>query len=412
MSKHKPLTVSQKAFIFIVLMSIMSLFNDMVFEGANSVQGKFESFLGAPTIVIAAVGGVATLLGSGLRLFFGWLSDKTKKYWLFTILGYTIDMASVPLLALVPNGKWQLAVFFILMEKFGKAIKKPSKSALVSFAAKERGAGKSFALGEALDQIGACIGPLILTAVYSWRAQDSQYAQYIWGFAFLSIPAILCLALLWTSRFLFPKPESFEHDSKEKLGSFLTSKTYILFVVAAFVFAMGFMDSFGLIDKHLADLSLVSDNLFPLLYSYAMLVDAVAALLFGFLYDRIGFYSVGLAALLTAPYAFCFFWNTNLSIVFLGLTFWGIGMGAMESVLLSGVTSLSPKADRAKAFGFYELAYGVSAFAFSFLHSYLYENHPLVLCIFTCASVGVSGILFFLCEPLHRKEEAAAVAAK
>ena len=405
MSKRKPLTLAQKAFAFIVLMSIMSLFNDMVFEGANSVQGKFESFLGAPTIVIAAVGGVATLLGSGLRLFFGSLSDKTKKYWLFTILGYTIDMASVPLLAAVPNGKWQLAVFFILMEKFGKAIKKPSKSALVSFAAKERGAGKSFALGEALDQIGACIGPLILTAVYSLRLQDSEYSQYVWGFASLSIPAILCLALLWTSRFLFPKPESFEHDSKEKIGSFLSSKTYVLFVIGAFVFAMGFMDSFGLINKHLGDLTLLPDNLFPLLYSYAMLIDALSALLFGYLYDHIGFRSVGLAALFTAPYAFCFFMNSNLLIVFLGLTFWGIGMGAMESVLLSGVTSLSPKADRAKAFGFYELAYGVSAFAFSFLHAYLYENHPMVLCVFTSVTIGVSSVLFFLCEPLHQKEE-------
>ena len=68
-------------------MSIMSLFNDMTFEGANGALGAFESYLGAPTVAIAAVSGIGTLLGCALRMLSLHFTDKTKKYWAFTIVG-------------------------------------------------------------------------------------------------------------------------------------------------------------------------------------------------------------------------------------------------------------------------------------------------------------------------------------
>lgn len=398
--------VAKAAFAFIVLMSVMSLFNDMTFEGANSALGAFESYLGAPTVAITAVGGIGTLLGCSLRMLSGFLADKTKKYWLFTILGYCIDVLSVPLLALVPDGWWQLAIVFVLTEKIGKAIKKPAKSSLISFASKQTGEGKSFAFAEALDQIGACIGPMILTLVYTIGSSLTAYQKYVIGFAVLGIPALICIALLLIARRKFPAPENFEAKDKSEPGSIWKSKAYLVFVAAAFFFAAGYLDSFSLIDKHLADLSLLNADYLPLLYSYAMLIDALSAVLFGFLFDKIGFLSVGIASVLSAPYAFCFFApHTNLTSVFLGLTSWGIGMGAIESILQAGVSKLSPKEQRARAYGFFELFYGLSSFAFSFLIAYLYDHNRWLLCYLSLLFVGVGTILFFLCQPLYLKEK-------
>lgn len=393
------------AFIFLLLMAVASLFNDMTFEGANSVLGSFEDFLGAPTMVIAVVGGVAALLGSSLRILFGYLTDKTGKYWLFTILGYAIDMAAVPCLALVPRNGWVLAIVFILAERVGKAIKKPAKSSLMSFASKQLGEGKSFALGEAMDQIGACLGPLLLTGIYLFMGEAERYLKYIVGFACLAIPGSLCVMMLVLAKRKYPNPEQFEASKpKEQLGSFWKSKAFMLFVFAAAIFAAGYMDSFSLINKHIYSLGIISVENLPLLYSYAMFIDAISALFFGFLYDKVSFASVGLAALLTAPYAFCFFLTDKLWAIFLGLTAWGIGMGAMESVLLSGVATLSRKEERARAYGFFELFYGLSSFGFSFLVAYLYDTSAMALCIFSCVCVAVAAALFFLCSPLSKSK--------
>jgi predicted MFS family arabinose efflux permease len=96
---------------------------------------------------------------------FGKLADRTKKYWLLTIIGYTVDVLAVPALALVHEKGWILACALLIIERTGKAIKKPAKNTITSFAASQEGAGKSFAIQELLDQIGAFLGPVLLYIV-------------------------------------------------------------------------------------------------------------------------------------------------------------------------------------------------------------------------------------------------------
>lgn len=399
------------SFSFIVLMALVSLFSDMTHEGANSINGAFESYLGAPTMVITVVGGVASLLGFGLRFVSGILADRTKHYWTFTIIGYFIDLVAVPLLALVPENGWILAVCFILLEKVGKAVKKPAKDTIVSFAATENGVGKSFALGEVLDQLGACIGPMILTLTYVIKSDLDSYHKYTVGFAVLGIPAIVCMGLLFWAFFKFPHPEQFERDEspKDKEVSFAKKPAYILFLVASAFLALGFLDSFGLMSKHLSDLSssgaiAITSDYIPLLYSYAMLIDALSALAFGFLYDKIGFVSVAIAVFLTAPYSFFLFMIDSTWAVFVGLTLWGIGMGASESVMKCGVTTLSGKNHRARAFGTYELVYGIAAFGGSFLIGWLYDASTLALCLVSVLTIGVSSIVYLASDKERRRD--------
>ena len=76
-------------------------------------------------------------------------------------------MLAVPALALA--GRWEIAAVLIIMERIGKAIRTPGSDAMLSDATKEIGRGKGFGLHEALDQIGAVLGPLIVSGVLYFK---------------------------------------------------------------------------------------------------------------------------------------------------------------------------------------------------------------------------------------------------
>jgi hypothetical protein len=152
---------------FIFLMGLVSLLSDMTHEGAKSILGAYLAFMGASAAAIGFISGFGEFLGYSLRLFTGFLADKTKKYWLITLIGYAIDLFAIPALALIPQNGWIYACILIIIQRTGKALKKPAKNTLVSFAASEVGQGKSFAILEFIDQIGAFSGPLILFFIIS-----------------------------------------------------------------------------------------------------------------------------------------------------------------------------------------------------------------------------------------------------
>ena len=182
--------------LFILLFGIVSLFSDMTHEGASSIRGAYLSLLGASAGTIGFVSGLGELIGYSMRYVFGKLTDKTKKYWPMVILGYTLDIIAVPALALVHEDGWIAACLLLVIQRMGKAIKKPAKDTVMSFAASQEGAGKSFGLQELLDQIGAFLGPVLLYLVMLFQAEGSTFALYSRCFAFLAIPSAITLLLL------------------------------------------------------------------------------------------------------------------------------------------------------------------------------------------------------------------------
>ena len=151
-----------QAMAFIVLFGVVSLFSDMTHEGASSIRGAYLSLLGASAGMIGFVSGLGELIGYSMRYVFGRLTDKSKLYWPMTIFGYTLDVLAVPALALTGEGGWVAACLLLVVQRMGKAIKKPAKDTIMSFAASQEGAGKSFGIQEVLDQIGAFLGPVLL----------------------------------------------------------------------------------------------------------------------------------------------------------------------------------------------------------------------------------------------------------
>ena len=142
-NKKKPMS---QAMVFIALFGIVSLFSDMTHEGASSIRGVYLSLLDASAGTIGFISGLGELIGYSMRYVFGKITDKTKKYWPMTILGYVLDIAAVPALALVGKNGWIAACALLVVQRMGKAVKKPAKDTVMSFAASQAGSGKSFAL--------------------------------------------------------------------------------------------------------------------------------------------------------------------------------------------------------------------------------------------------------------------------
>lgn len=359
------------AMSFILMMGVVALFSDMTHEGARSVLGAYLGVAGASAAVIGFVSGLGEFVGYSLRLLTGIITDRTKKYWLLTILGYAVDVLAIPALALVPENGWVLACALIVLERVGKAIKKPAKNTLISFAASEEGAGKGFAIQEFVDQIGAFLGPVILFFVLLVKRDGNQLDAYRLCFLVLGVPALITIALLFFARRKFPHPEYFEKAADEKTP-FRANAGFWIYIAGICCLAFGFID-FPLITLHVSRTALVDADTLPLLYAGAMVVDAFAALWFGFLFDKRGIRVLMLSTAISAGSAVCIFGLTNLWATMLGVLLWGVGMGAQESVLKSVVSRIVPKANRAAGFGVFETAFGAAWFAGSLLTGALYD---------------------------------------
>lgn len=377
-SKH----LSQ-ALLFIMLFGIVSLFSDMTHEGASSIRGAYLALLGASAGTIGFISGLGELIGYSLRYVFGRIADKTKKYWLMTILGYVLDVLAVPALALVGEHGWIFACGLLVIQRMGKAIKKPAKDTIMSFAASQEGAGKSFGIQEVLDQIGAFAGPVLLYLVMLFKTEGTTFEIYSFCFAVLAIPGFITLILLLLTKHKFPNPENFEPDPKEYVA-FKMKKEFVFYIAGISFFAFGFVDysliimhvpnSFARLSSNLVETSnFINTGTLPLLYAGAMLVDAVAALFFGLMYDKKGVRALIYSTIISSPAAACIFGTDSVGMLLLGIALWGVGMGAQESILKAAVSTMVPKISRATGYGIFEFSFGVFWFFGSWLLGVLYD---------------------------------------
>jgi len=358
--------------LFIVLLGFVSLFADMTYESARSITGPFLLALGATGAVVGFISGLGEFLGYGLRIVSGWIADKTGKYWSITIAGYLINLLSVPALALV--GQWQLAAILIMTERIGKAVRNPSRDAMLSHATVEIGRGWGFGLHEAMDQIGAMLGPLIIAGVFYF------HGGYREAFGVLIIPAVLAISILLFARFLYPSPKDLE-VSTAKIETKGLSKVYWIYLIAVALNGAGYAD-FPLIAYHFKKVATVSEQWIPVFYAIAMGVDALAALLFGYLFDRKGLPILIFSVILSASFApLCFlggFYGAAL-----GMILWGIGMGAQESIMRAAVALLVPKEKRGVGYGVFNTGYGFFWFLGSTALGLLYDFSISALIIFS-----------------------------
>ncbi|EEA85580.1 MFS transporter [Peptacetobacter hiranonis] len=388
-----------QAMLFIIFFGIVSLFSDMTHEGASSIRGAYFTILGASAGAIGFVSGLGELIGYSMRYVFGRIADKRKNYWFMTIFGYVIDVLAVPALALVGENGWIAAAILLIIQRMGKAIKKPAKDTIMSFAASQEGVGKSFGIQEMLDQIGAFLGPVLLYLVMLFKTTGTTFEIYSTCFAVLAIPGAITIIMLLITRKKFPNPENFEPEAKEFVP-FEMKKSFKYYIMGISLFAFGFID-YSLVIMHISrnftsiagglaeTSSIINSGTIPLLYAGAMLVDAVAALIFGYMYDKKGVKVLVLSTIISAPFSAFVFLGKSVPMVIFGVVLWGIGMGAQESILKAAVTTMVPKSSRATGYGIFECSFGIFWFLGSWLLGVLYDvSVPVMVVVSVVAQIA------------------------
>lgn len=388
----------RNAIKILVFFGLISLFGDIVYEGARSVNGPYLKVLGADAAVVGLIGGLAEFLGYAVRLISGVITDKRKSYWFFIFLGYGM-LISIPLLSLTDT--WQLAAVFIVMERLGKALRSPAKDTVVSETAKEVGTGFGFGLQEALDQIGAVAGPLIFAGYFAVSGPGvKNISDYKTGYAFLWLPFALVMLCAF---FAFKNSGKIEKESKharEDDGGGL-NKTFWLYNIFSVATALGFFN-FILIGYHLKKTGIMPDAEIPLFYAVAMAIDGAIALYIGRLYDRMNAKSSdgkgGLATLIAMPLCSIlipiFGFSSSYPMAVIGVLLWGVVMGIQETVMKSAIADITPLKKRATGYGIFNTTFGVAALISGTVMGLLYE-HSIRALIITAVIIQIASLPFF-----------------
>jgi MFS family permease len=369
--------------LFVVLIGVVSLFADATYEGARSIVGPYMLVLGSTATAVGIIAGFGELVGYGLRLVSGRISDQTRSYWTVTLVGYFINMLAVPLLAIA--GTWQVAALLIIAERAGKAIRNPARDAMLSHASSQIGRGWAFGLHEALDQTGAMAGPLLLALVLYLNGSYEE------AFALLLVPAVLALSFLLVARSAYPNPRDFELE-EVNLGEKLPS-AFWLYLLGVGLVAAAYAD-FPLIAFHFKDASVASDSWTPVFYATAMGVAGATALVSGRLFDRVGIVALIGAFLVSSFFPVMVFYG-GFAVAFVGIVLWGIGLGAQESIMKAVVAHMVPSHRRASAFGVFDFGFGVTWFVGSALMGFLYDQSLAALVVFSM-SLQILAVVWIL----------------
>lgn len=381
------------AFTFVLTMGIVNLFADTTYEGGASINGPFLASLGASAAIVSITAGAGEFLGYALRSVSGYIGDKTGKYWVITFIGYVINLLAVPAMALA--GSWQVAAALVLAERIGRAIRKPTVEAMLSYTTGELGKGWVYAVNTALDEIGATIGPLLIALVLLLRG------SYQAGYALLLVPALLALASLVVARIGFPLPSRLEQGRTAAASGFMPS--YWLYTSAGACFAAGLM-SFELISYHLSATKIVPDHWIPVFLAISTALGVVASLVLGKLFDRVGLPIVLIAVFLSSLFSpFVFFGSFFPALI--GMLLWGVGYATQDTLLKALIAGVLPEGKRNLAFGLFYAGYGVGWLVGSVATGLLYEQSRVAVVAFAIVAQLASLPVFVIAQRLQRSAE-------
>ena len=348
---------------FIVAFGIVSLWADMAYEGMRGISGPFLGSLGASGVIVGTVAGVGELFGYLLRLGSGRLAERTGAYWPIALLGYMIQMAAVPALALA--GTWWAAAIFIVIERSGKALRNPAANTMMSRAGEHIGQGWAFGLHEALDQTGALAGPLIASLVLA--IHHDYRAAFLW----LGVPAVLTIVSVVTLRARFPYAGHIARPASHDESSTDLPRAFWLYAASAALVAFGFAD-YSLIAFHYAQANIVGQATVPIFYAAAMGMSGAGSLLFGRWFDRSGLRVLVPGLLLGAIVAPLVFLG-GFTAALIGTLAWGLSLGVHDAIMNAAVAQMVPAHARARAYGIFTAIYGVAWFVGSAIAGALYD---------------------------------------
>jgi len=322
--------------------------------------------LGASTLTVGIIEGIAEATASITKIFSGALSDWLGKRKFLAVLGYGLAAITKPVFPLAPTVGWLVAARFI--DRIGKGIRGAPRDALIADITPRHLHGASFGLRQSLDTIGAFVGPLLAIGLM-WLT-----ASFTTVFWVAVIPAFLCVALL-----VFGVKEPERPANLPPVRSPLSLKElarmghvyWLVVALAAILTLARFSDAFLLLRAQSVGLRV---ELVPAVLVVMNVVYALAAYPAGILYDRMdrtGILIIGVLFLIAADLALGF--ATGVVGVTLGVVLWGLHMGFTQGILAALVADAAPAELRGTAFGIFNLISGLALLAASIIAGALWD---------------------------------------
>ena len=323
--------------------------------------------MGASTLTVGIIEGIAEATASIVKIFSGAISDKLGKRKLLAVIGYGLAAFTKPVFPLASSIGWVIAARFI--DRIGKGIRGAPRDALMADIAPEHLRGASFGLRQSLDTIGAFAGPLLAILLMWLYANDIKAV-----FWFAVIPAFLAMAFMIFGVQEPDRPPGLRQVksplSREELKRLGNGYWSVVAVATVFTLAR-FSEAFLLLKAQSVGLPIM---LVPAVMVVMNLVYALAAYPAGVLSDNGGrgkILVVGLSFLIIADLVLAF--SSGVAGVMIGVALWGLHMGFTQGLLTTLIADTAPAELRGTAFGMYNLLTGLALLAASIIAGALWD---------------------------------------
>ena len=323
--------------------------------------------LGASMLAVGVIEGVAEATAMIVKIFSGTLSDWLGRRKLLAVIGYGLAAFTKPIFPLAPDLGWIVSARFI--DRIGKGIRGAPRDALVADFTPNHLHGASYGLRQALDTVGAFLGPLLAIGLLLYVTSSITFVFWI-----AVIPAFASLALIaWAVE----EPARPALDGKEQprwrpSDLMRLPSTFWIVVAVAFVLTLArFSEAFLILRAQDVGLAIA---LIPAVLVVMNIAYALAAYPAGAASDRVGRRGVliiGTALLVVADLILAF--GGGVAVVLVGVVFWGLHMALTQGLLAALVADTAPADLRGSAFGIFYFTGGIAMLVASIVAGALWD---------------------------------------
>jgi MFS family permease len=391
----------------------VSLLNDASSEIIYPLLPLFLAItLHSSPAVIGLIEGAAESVSSLLKLFAGYFSDRRGRRKGLVVFGYALASSVRPLLAFATN--WQQVLAIRLTDRIGKGVRSAPRDAMIADAAKPAQRGIAFGFHRAMDHAGAVFGPLIGYLLLLFIATDRNAptaADYTKVFLCASVPALA--AVLVAAFFVREKPREARTEAQAlavprfSLRGLDGNFKRFLVVVALFTLSNS-SDAFLLLRARESGVAVV---MIPLLWAALHISKVLSSLIGGDLSDRLGRRTlIASGWLLYAAVYLGFAFVNSAGAAWALFLIYGVYFGLSEGAEKALVADLVRPELRGTAFGWYNLAFGITVFPASLLMGLVWKWQGAQVAFILSASIGASAalLLWLIVKPNALQEARAA----
>ena len=378
------------------VLGFVSMLMDISSEMIHSLLPVFMiTALGASALAIGLIEGLAEATALIIKIFSGVISDYIGKRKGLAVIGYTLGALTKPLFAVTPT--IGLVLTARLLDRIGKGVRDAPRDALIADIVPEQIRGAAFGLRQALDTVGAFLGPLLAAGLMLLWANDFRAVFWV-----AVIPGLMAVALLL---FGIREPEHQEAPKRtnpirrENLKRLSGSYWWVVSIGAVFTLAR-FSEAFLVLR---AQQSGVPVAFIPLVMVAMNLVYALSAYPFGKLSDRMNhktLLALGLVVLISADLVLAI--NTHWSVVLTGVALWGVHMGMTQGLLATMVADTAPADLRGTAYGFFNLVSGLAMLLASVLAGLLWDRLGASFTFYAGAIFCIVALVGLLWQPIMK----------